>query len=414
MSLHGTVNHTIWRPDGNEEVQVRHAFNDMFVATYRFLNSPTAAAMGIVRRACNFNNQASDCDYKYRKLSPPPGNNAWALFEFTSANLPFWLLIQHSDAQNNATFGVGAGEPADNDWSAKISGFAFSVGIREDGLSPWGGTTLNNGFDTKSVPVWTPGPSRLAMFPISNGPRGQWRVARSGMHPISLWIDWDNSRTRCTLYHFLANEDSITFLMGHDGGCNYDVTYFGKYNPINASVASTAYCFFGTITDNLGFFNTGYSDSIYPYHGGGGLYGLRHFGSNNIGMTYAGFNSTSGQDYYWTGGVLDRQAFTSVPVALGLPLSTHYFRYYARRLTLNPAMKKIDVFNFPVYIDGLNRGIGGELNNLKYVHTLPNHATIHGRKFAVWGRSRPEGKIMTQWTPAIVPGKLTTVFGEQF
>ncbi len=414
MSLHGSVNHTIWRPHSNQEVQFRHAFNDEFVATYRFLNSPIAAGMGIVRRACNFNNQASDCDYKHRQSSPPPGNNAWALFEFTSANLPFWLLIQQSDSSNNDSFGVGAGEPADNDWSRRISGFCFSVALREDGGSPWGGTTNNNGTDVKSRPVWTPGPSRLAMFPISNGPKGQWRVDRSGMHPVSLWIDFDASRTRITTYHFLANEDSITFLVGHDGGYNYDVTYFGKYNPINASRAPTSYAFLGTITDNLGFFNTGYSDELWPWHGGGGLYGMRYFGSNVIGMSYANFNSPTGQDYYWTGGILDTNSFTAVPMAVSLPMQIHYFRYYARQITLNPALKKIDVFNFPVAVDGLSRGIVGEISNIKYTHTLPHHSTIHGRKFAVFGRSRPEGKIMAQWSPLVTPGKYCTVFGEQF
>lgn len=414
MPIHGTVNHTIWRPVNNQEVEVRHAFNDMFVSTYRFLNSPTAASMGIVRRACNFNNGASDCDYKSRLLSPAPGNNAWALFEFTSANLPFWLLIQQSDSSNNASFGIGAGGPANNDWSSKISGFCFAIAMREDGGNPWGGSTVNNGSDTKSTPVWIPGPSRLAMFPISNQPRGAWRVARSGMHPISLWIDWNNTRTRCTLFHFLATEDSVTFLMGHDGGTNYDVTYFGKYNPVNQAVSSTAYCFFGTLTDNLGFSNTNYSDLIWPWHGGGGIYGLRHFGNNTEGMTYAGGNSSTGQDYYWTGGILDRIAFQAVPIALGLPLGIHYYKNYARRLTLSPATKKIDVFNFPVYIDGLGRGVAGELNNLKYVHTLPNHATIHGRKFAVFGRTHAAGKIMTQWAPGIPPGRYTNVYGEQF
>lgn len=414
MSLHGSVNHTIWRPVGNQEVQVRHAFNDMFVATYRFLNSPTAQSMGIFRRACNFNNQASDCDYKYRKFSPPPGNNAWALFEFTSANLPFWLLIHQSDSSNNGSFGIGAGEPADNDWSAKTSGFCFAVAMREDGGSPWGGTTSNNGLDIKSRPVWTAGPSRLAMFPLSNQPRGSWRVARSGLHPISLWIDWDNTRTRCTLFHFIVSEDSVTFLMGHDGGTNYDVSYFGKYNPINASASSTAYCFFSALTDNLGAFNTGYTDLIWPYHGGGGSYGLRHFGNNNEGMSYAGFNSTSGQDFYWSGGIIDRNSFQAVPIAMLLPMSIHYFRNYARRMILNRAVKKIDVFNFPVSIDGLGRGMAGELNNLKYVHTLPNHATIHGRKFATFGRVSAQGKIMTRWAANIPPGRYTNVFGEQF
>ncbi len=414
MALHGTVNHTIWRPVNNQEVEFRHAFNDMFVATYRFLNSSTAQSMGIFRRACNFNNQFSDCDFKYRQSSPPPGNNAWALFEFSSANLPFWLLIQQSDALSNNSFGIGAGEPADNDWSGKISGFAFSVALREDGGSPWAGTTLNNGNDSKARPVWTPGPSRLAMFPISNGSKGQWRVARSGMHPVSLWIDANNTRTRCTLYHFLASEDGITFLMGHDGGTNYDITFFGKYNPLNASTFSTSYVFFGTLTDNLGFFNTGYSDEIWPWHGGGGAYGSRHFGSNLVGMTYAGGSSISGQDYYWTGGILDKNTFTSVPMAISLPMQIHYYRYYARRIVLNPALKKIDVFNFPIASDGLGRGIVGELNNLKYVHTLPNHATIHGRKFAVFGRTAAQGKIMSQWAPGIPPGRYTNVFGEQF
>lgn len=415
MSLHGSVNHTLWRPYNNQEVQFRHAFSDMFVATYRFLNSSIGASMGIVRRACNFNNMASDCDYNYRKLSPPPGNNAWALFEFTSASPPFWLLLQQSDVSNNATFGIGAGEPADNDWSSKISGFAVSFAVREDGLSPWGGTTANNGTDTKSRPVWTAGPSRLAMFPISNGPRGQWRVARSGLHPISLWIDIDNTKSRATFFHFLANEDSVTFLMGHDGGCNYDVTYMGRYNATNpTSPNSATYAFFSAITDTLGYSNTDFDDIIYPWHGGGDIFGRRHYGSNNIGMTYAGGNSTTGNDYYWTGGIIDRQRFTSVPIGLGLPIGMMYYTEFNRRLAFNQASKKVDVFNIPIYVDGLNRGYVGELSNLKICHTFANHSTINNRKFAAFGRRKNELKIMSQWGANIAPGKFTTVFGEQF
>lgn len=412
MTTHGTVNHTIWRPVTNQEAEFRHAFNDEFVATYRFLNSSLGTSLGIVRRACNFNNQASDCDFKYRKLAPPPGNNAWALFEFTSASPKFWLLIQESDAGNNASFGIGAGEPAYNDYSGKISGFCFAVAVREDGGNPWGGTTVNNGTDTKSSPVWTPGPSRLSMFPLSNQARGQWRIDRSGMHPISLWIDNNNDRTRCTLYHFLATEDSVTFLVGHDAGCNYDVSYFGKYNAVDPTGAN--YAFFANLANALEPFNTDYQDSVFPWSGGGSIRGRRHWGSNSAGFTYQGTNSIAGNTFSWSGGIIDKPTFQTVPIGLSFPLGMDYNEEFNRRIVASPVTGKIEVFNWPVYVDGLGRGYVGELSNLKYCHTLPNHATIHGRKFAVFGRTQNSGKLMTQWLPNAVCGKLATVFGEQF
>lgn len=414
MTTHGSVNHGLWRPINTNQYQFYFKYADMFVATYRFLNSTLGASLGIVRRACNFNNGTSDCDYAQRPGSTPPGENAWVLFEFTSASPKFWLLLQQSSSTSNSNFGQSPGNPGSVDWinSTAVSAFAFAAAVREDGGNPWNGTSANNGLDTKGIPVWVPGPSRLAMAPLNNGFRGQFRVDRSAMHSVCQAINYNADRTRREIFHVVATEDSITFLPGHDGGTYYDFSYFGKYNPINPTGAS--YCFISTFSNSLTPFNTAYFDMLWPWAGGGGIYGIHQFGSNMQGATYAGTNSSSGNNYYWSGGIIDRVNFAMVPIGLGHMMQMEYYAEYDRLIATNRALGKMDVFNIPVFIDGRARGPVGELSNIKICHTLPNHATIHRRKYAVFGRPRNEGKVLTLWGGDVVPGQLGSVFGVQF
>lgn len=415
MTVIGSVNHTLWRPVGGNSSQFATTFADMFVSLYRFLNSARAQSIGIFRRACNFNNGSSDCDYAIRTPGIKPGDNAWAVFEFTNANQPFWILIQQSDSLTNANFGTGTGAPGGVDYSRRMSACAVSFAVREDGGSPWNGTTLNNGSDTKGSQVWTPGASRLSMFPINNGSRGTFRTAREGMHPLCLWLESDSSaRTRLTMFHCIATEDSLTVIVGMCGGLQNMVTYMGSYNPISND-PSCNYCFFSNQIVRLDNSNNNSFDVFWPYSAGGGDFSAHPWiGSNLAGGTYTSSNSPSGNVDYWSGGIIDKRSFTSVPIGLAHQLWAMFYIEYTRRLASNPALNKSDVYALPLYVDGLNRGAVGELTNLMTAYMIPQFTTLRNRQYAVFGRVMNEGKVVVRWGGNVMPGRVGNVLGEQF
>jgi hypothetical protein len=102
-------------------------------------------------------------------------------------------------------------------------------------------------------------------------------------------------------------------------------------------------------------------------------------------------------------------------MGLGYFLDMKWYTEYMRLLATNRVLGKQDVFNIPVYVDGHeNKGLVGELSNVKLCHTLANHSTMLGKKYAVFGKPRAESKILALWGAPVAPGRITTIYGEQF
>src|SRR5574343_169289 len=168
MTVHGSIEHLITTSYGTTE-QIAKA---IFVNIYNFLNSANAQSIGIQLVANFYGNEASG--FGFPGGANVVGNNAWACFAFTSATVPFYILIQMTGDENIGTLG---GAPAMYNSSTTVKYvMAFSFAQRLDGGNPWNGGTAKNGADAKGTLVWNAGASTLFLSPRSND------SIRSGAH----------------------------------------------------------------------------------------------------------------------------------------------------------------------------------------------------------------------------------------
>jgi hypothetical protein len=241
------------------------------------------------------------------------------------------------------------------------------------------------------------------------------------MHRISYWYGGNVSdasiNNRKGMFHIIATEDTIIFLNSVVDSSLYDIAYLGSYNP-NHGTAAANYCFFATLALRADLFNDVATDVFWNMHGGARYYWNTHvIGNNTNTMTAAWQNGGTGGNYQWNGGVIDKASFSTVPIGLGSAMD---FRddniEYSRFLSSAPAIAngRLTVYGLPVFVDGLSRGMVGELKNMWFCHSLPNHSSFNGKTRAVFGRWRMTGKFVVPWGGGIVPGRSTTVNGEQF
>jgi hypothetical protein len=161
--------------------------------------------------------------FVYRMDGATSGNTASDRDGVTLPDFDYYVLVQWADA---AAFGTTPGNPGKlND--AVADGVGIAVAVREDGTSPWGGTTNNDGTDTKGATVWTDGGSTVHVFPTSNEIlRG---VTVTNKENLRLLIDFTSTGGRV---HMVGDADSFAILLDGSDDTSYAVTYFGVYYPL--------------------------------------------------------------------------------------------------------------------------------------------------------------------------------------
>lgn len=225
MTISGSIDHYITSSMANE----------MFVNAYNFFNSAGASALGITRIA--YNHGAGGSGMGFHDSGSPAGDNAWALFRFGNAQIPFYILVQYTQT---ATLGTSPGNPATNNLnSGRAYGYAYQIAQRIDGGSPWNGSTLNNGADTKGTPVWTAGGSTMAVYPIVNSKILGFQTASASTSIDYMRSFFNVTSSSCRL-HLFADEDNVMMLArpGLTGSTStYHVHYFGRMNTTTQSYA---------------------------------------------------------------------------------------------------------------------------------------------------------------------------------
>ncbi len=182
---------------------------------------------------------ASGTGTDYHDGANPFGENAFAVFRMngkTSGNsasardgviLPdfdYFVLIQWADSVN---FGLSPGDPGHTNNNDTIDGSAIAVAVREDGTSPWGGTTNNDGTDSKGAVVWTDGGSTAHVFPTNNELEAGARYAdKSGCRR------WYDSATSTARIHMVGDADGFVMFADVADNTAYYVTYIGVYEPL--------------------------------------------------------------------------------------------------------------------------------------------------------------------------------------
>ncbi len=167
---------------------------------------------------------ASGTGEDYYDGANPAGENAFIYAEWnTGMGQLFGVLAQYADA---AVFGQSPGNPGQID-GGTIDGVAFAMAVRDDGTSPWAGTTNDDGSDTKGATVWTPGSSSVRTFPRANGVGGDEVINKEQM---TRFVDQQatNSRGR---YHFVANANGLLLLGDIDNNSTYTQIFMGRYTP---------------------------------------------------------------------------------------------------------------------------------------------------------------------------------------
>lgn len=172
------------------------------------------------------------------------GNNAWIYVEFDQGAHLMGVLAQ---ATNGGNFGASPGDPGDADGGSLL---AIAMAVREDGLSPWNGTTDNDGADSKGDPVWTDGGvTTVHCFPMSNNPAPSFTTLNDYAHATSRencgrvgGIAANNGYHRA---HFFANEDGLFMKIDafNNGVYTIDVAV-GRYAPVGHMVATCTLPYF--------------------------------------------------------------------------------------------------------------------------------------------------------------------------
>jgi hypothetical protein len=160
------------------------------------------------------------------------GANAWGVWRFNSASIPFDLYAQMSTGVN---VNNAPATPSFYQGSAVASPVVgFAACWRLDGSGSWGGSTLNNGNDTKSDPVWNIGNSSGCFFPRSNEGRRAGSQSGSRQNTSGFQINTNNAMRA----HFFATKDAFVWAVDISNGGAYTYMYVGPYVPF-ASLSSS-------------------------------------------------------------------------------------------------------------------------------------------------------------------------------
>lgn len=183
------------------------------------------------------------------------GPNAWAVYKFNNATVPFYVLIQWgvaaTDSNSGNAFGFAPGNPGTVPGQAFTGdgGIGIQVAMRSDGGNPWNGTTNNNGADTKGSTVWTaPTIDKLFIWPRSNSPGGT-QVAgtqsipgsRAHCNSILHSSQSDIGTAILTIFTVIADENNVLINNDLRGTGNHNIFYFGKYLPISGTSPPVPY-----------------------------------------------------------------------------------------------------------------------------------------------------------------------------
>ena len=192
--------------------------------------------------ASNFgDNGGAGTGEDYHDQANPSLDNAFIYAEFDQGVARFGILVQWADAQ---LFGNAPGNPGLAN-SGTTDAMAVQMAFREDGTSPWPGTTNDDGLDRKGAvpgvgPVWTPGGSVVHVFPRSNNPGppiGNHNTDKENMRRLA------DDTSLFSRAHWVANEDGLLHLFDLDENGTYAAVWMGRYIPrTGLTLVTQPYC----------------------------------------------------------------------------------------------------------------------------------------------------------------------------
>lgn len=197
---------------------------NLFVNLYNYFQLQVAEGQALLEASFYGNGGAAGFDF--HDGPNPAGENAWACFRLlsgtsTNRTQDYWVLIQWTDAES---MGTGGGAPGA--LSLGNDGVGMMIAYTESGVSPWNGTSLGNGADTKGTPVWTDNGSVVHCLTEANetGPHS------TNKEDIQLLLDCSTTPQRV---HIIGDADChIVYVDSSDEGDIDVMWWFGAYEPL--------------------------------------------------------------------------------------------------------------------------------------------------------------------------------------
>jgi hypothetical protein len=216
------------------------------------------AANGLCTIIASFDGNTGSGE-NYHDEANPLGENAWICAAWDAGTgQTFYVFFQWCDSEAPGT-GGGAPWYLDASISSSTDGLGFSMAVTESGVSPWNGTTNDDGADTKGTPVWVDNGSTVHTFPRSNSTGGSFNTNKQNS---AKWMD--QSSTVRSRMHMCANENTLYFLsdVGDDGLYTTYVA-MGRYTPASNTAAVLTCPYFMIAEDNgSGYWDLG-SGQVY-------------------------------------------------------------------------------------------------------------------------------------------------------
>lgn len=211
---------------------------ELFVSLYSYFISAQAQAVGVTLIA-NSTGSNNASGFNYWDLATPAGNNAWAVFQWASASVPFCMLMQVATGTQTVSPGNSFGGIPGNPGVMLVNGYSTADGVgiqfaaRANGTSPWNGTTGAVGSDTKGTPVWISGSSHLYVWPRANSVAGTYVSNKEFCLTLA---NADYIRQYACRVNVTIDQNNVFFSRDsyNDVG-SYNYFYFGKYQPYSGS-----------------------------------------------------------------------------------------------------------------------------------------------------------------------------------
>lgn len=225
---------------------------DYYLSIFNFLSSSRAYSEGIELVAHHTGTNGTG-GMGYSDERNRVGDNSMALFRFSQAEPPFYVLIQFATGSayggvsfgnnanltaslyGNATNGAGTNVTVTSNFLVSQGGVGISVACLADGTSPWNGTTTNYGHNIKGNPVWVSGSDtgKLCVWPRSNGQTGSFDLSGASprRHNMMALVSHGDVSAKHTNMSIVADKTNLLISTDVGNTGNSKFFYFGKYNP---------------------------------------------------------------------------------------------------------------------------------------------------------------------------------------
>lgn len=243
-TVHGMVNVNMGHVDSNLWNQ-RAMFGT--IATFFDHLSTPAGGNVMTRIASNNGNGASNYLGHPSSAEPCGSDHSWGVWKMNASTLrpgggsamgEVYILLGFFESTYPSAYGFKIGGATTTD------GIGIAIAFREDGLSPWNGSTNDDGSDTSGTPTWTDGGVSTVhvVMPRSNNSGGSHATNRENLADIGDFF----SASVDMYFHGFADDDNFCFFHTSQNSYTTEPRNFGMVafglGDLQSNCGSDPYC----------------------------------------------------------------------------------------------------------------------------------------------------------------------------